>query len=55
MNDFENWLVENYGYEANGIPILHAPPRFVRSSDEMFDVAAYDAWKEQQRKENYEH
>jgi hypothetical protein len=50
MNEFENWLVENYGFEANGAVIKNKPPMFVRS-DGFFDVVAYEKWKERKMAE----
>lgn len=47
---FENWLLENYGFEADMTPIKFIPPRFVRR-DGYFDVYAYERWKANRLKE----
>jgi hypothetical protein len=44
VNDFENWLLENYGFESGEVPIRTRPPMFVRK-DGMFDVVGYERWK----------
>lgn len=48
MEAFENWLLENYGFEADMTPIKCTPPRFVKANG-MFDVAAYESWKDARR------
>jgi hypothetical protein len=46
---FEQWLLDNYGFEPDiRTPIRYRPPLFV-DSDGMFDVRWHDAWEEQMR------
>lgn len=46
---FDSWLIENYGYEANGLPIRDEPPSF-GSEDRVFDITGYERWVERMKK-----
>jgi hypothetical protein len=46
---FEEWLLENYGFEADYKAIRNTPPMFVRA-DGLFDVEAYERWRERKRR-----
>lgn len=44
-DDFERWLLRNYGFHANGVPIRNMPPRFL-TGDGFFDVEACERWQQ---------
>lgn len=48
-NTFENWLLENYGFEADMTPIKNLPPTFLDSTGSTFDATKYEAWKDVKR------
>lgn len=48
MTPFDAWLRDNWGFEADGTPVLHRPPVFV-GEDGEFDVGWYEKWLEERR------
>lgn len=47
---FDQWLLDNYGFEADFVPTKLRPPEFIRD-DDWFDMVAYEKWVEDKRKE----
>lgn len=56
--DFDQWLLEEYGFEADGTPTKKRPPSFI-TSDGCFShekyvnwkTEQYEIWKKERRKE----
>lgn len=53
MIPFEQWLLDNYGFDGDGItPLAQRAPLFI-TSDGTFDLRAYEHWRNERRVEFY--